>query len=334
MTQPLGELLVAAGLITEAQLTEANQQGTGFDLPSALTRLGILRSDNLVQFMADSFNLEIASSHRLTSVDHAVIGLLPADLAHMYRAVPLSRANGQLEVAFSDPSNRGAVEEISFFTGLQVRSLAAAPEPIQRLLELHYPTVSGAAQLSPGPEPERLAWQIPQASPPLPLDFSDVTRQLESAADSDAIADLLLSFAQRYLKRAAIFVTKQGMVVGWDGVGDGLSKERIRGILIPLDAPSIFAMTNDSKIFFYGEMPETPINRRFLSAMGDLKPTRSLLFPIVVGSKTICFLYGDNAAQSPERQRIDELHRLAERAAEAFARVIQTAKQQRGLRAV
>lgn len=72
----------------------------------------------------------------------ALVALVPAALAHMYRVVPVERRGGRLRVAIADPAER-ALGDLRYMLNLEVERVLADPAALARALLRIY-----------GPEPE------------------------------------------------------------------------------------------------------------------------------------------------------------------------------------
>ncbi len=126
----LGELLVGAGLITQAQLEEAlaaaRQAGRRERLGQALVRLGHVTETDVARCLADQLGLAYLAVEVLP-VDEALGATVPAALAERHGLVPLRReADGTLVIACADPTNVLAVDDVRLVTGARRVTLAVA----------------------------------------------------------------------------------------------------------------------------------------------------------------------------------------------------------------
>jgi type IV pilus assembly protein PilB len=102
-------------------------------------------------------------------VPPAVVALVPTKIIRSRRVLPLEKLTehrrGPLVVAFADPADLGAVDEIAFATGLAVRTVLAAEWDIQQAIERHL----GSGQPGSGPtqERQRAAVDLPADTSPL-----------------------------------------------------------------------------------------------------------------------------------------------------------------------
>jgi len=153
-----------------------------------------------------------------------------------------------------------------------------------------------------------------------------VFRQLQEAKSRDQIAQIILDLGQRVLPRVALFFIKEGMVFGWDARGERLGREHVSGIMIPLNRPSIFRTVVETGAFFLGPVPDAPFNRRFLSAMGNLKPPAILLIPIVLAGRVVSILYGDMGSSQEPLPDFADLQAALMEAQQAFQKLIVESK--------
>lgn len=138
----LGDLLVKAGRITQAQLDDALslQKRTGERLGSALVRAGYLSEDDLVRALSGQLGVEAASVDDL-DIDPELVKLLPDDFVKRFEVVPVRMDRGVLTVATATPNNLSLLDEVRFVTGVhKVRALVATEMAIRRVIEQHYST--------------------------------------------------------------------------------------------------------------------------------------------------------------------------------------------------
>jgi hypothetical protein len=156
------------------------------------------------------------------------------------------------------------------------------------------------------------------------LTLEEAGRALQKAETRDEVAEAMLAYAAGQVRRAALFIHQKERVLGWAGRGDGLDAERLRGLQLPLDAPSIFTTLGGGR-HYLGGVPDTPANREIYQALGGKVPGFILLAPIVIKGRPAAVLYADDAGQ-PLTAKLDELLRLSRMAAIALEILILRAK--------
>ncbi|MCX8026334.1 MAG: type IV-A pilus assembly ATPase PilB [Thermodesulfovibrionales bacterium] len=138
-TPLLGQLLIKANLITEAQLNEALrvQRLEGKRLGSVLVKLGYINEESLITFLSRQYN---APPINLTEqrVDTTLLKLIPYETAKRYQLIPVSKEGGALKIAISDPSNSLAIDDVKFITGMKVAVYVASESSILSAIEKYY----------------------------------------------------------------------------------------------------------------------------------------------------------------------------------------------------
>ena len=144
--------------------------------------------------------------------------------------------------------------------------------------------------------------------------------------DRDQVAHILVRFALSFMPRVALFIVKKDIVVGWMGAGEGMSNRQIKGIMIPLNTPSVFRTVRETGTDYFGSLPKTTINDVFISALGDVRPRQVLLVPVTVRHKPICILYGDSGDSPGFSKDLSPVHLILTDASQTFERMILQAK--------
>jgi type IV pilus assembly protein PilB len=140
-TRRLGDLLVAEGLITDAQLKQAlgDQRGKGDKLGSILVRLGFITEEQLIGFLSRQYGIPSITLNKV-DVDPETLRLVPSSIAQKYEVLPVKRIGGTLTLAMADPTNVFALDDIAFMTGLQMLPVVAPQAVIRKAIEQYYET--------------------------------------------------------------------------------------------------------------------------------------------------------------------------------------------------
>ncbi len=135
----LGDLLVADGLLTPAQLQKAlgEQKGSTEKLGSVLIKLGFINEEQLIGFLSRQYGVPSITLAQL-EIDPAVLRLVPAPIAKKYEVIPVRKMGSSLAVAMADPTNVFALDDIAFMTNLQVLPLVASQSAIRKAIDRHY----------------------------------------------------------------------------------------------------------------------------------------------------------------------------------------------------
>lgn len=71
-------------------------------------------------------------------IPREIIDLVPFELAHAYRVVPVHRIAKKMVVALADPDDEEAIAEVEAFTGLEVLATIATDRAVNNALWRYY----------------------------------------------------------------------------------------------------------------------------------------------------------------------------------------------------
>ena len=142
----IGDVLVAAGAITEEQLQEglAKQKETGRKLGNALVDLGFISNDMLITVLTTQLGIDYIEL-KGAKIEEKVIHMVPENMVTKYQAIPIEIDPDNpniLKVAMADPMDIMAMDDIGLVTNLQVEPMLASEEGIRNAIDKYY----GSAQ--------------------------------------------------------------------------------------------------------------------------------------------------------------------------------------------
>lgn len=131
--EPIGEILLAQGILTQEQLAQALeiQRQSGGWLGRILVDMGIVSERQLARTLAQHWGMAYTELSE-DSVDSEVSRLIPPYLAQRHGVVAIGRKGNRLIVAMSDPSNIVAIDDIRLLTGLEVEVRIASADDIEK----------------------------------------------------------------------------------------------------------------------------------------------------------------------------------------------------------
>src|SRR5207253_2094667 len=117
----IGELLLKEKRITPDQLQQAltHQKAHGGKLGHNLVKMGLVREEEITALLSRQYGVPSINLSQF-EIESAVTKLIPAETAHKYQIIPLSRAGATLTIAMTDPTNVFAMDDIKFMTGYNV----------------------------------------------------------------------------------------------------------------------------------------------------------------------------------------------------------------------
>lgn len=139
MSGKIGEMLLAAKLITEDQLKKALevQQKEGGNLGSNLIRLGYINEEKLTSFLSKQYGIP-AINLLDYEIDPSVIKLIPSEVVRKYQVIPVMKTGAIVTIAMADPSNVFAVDDIRFMTGYNVETVIATESSLKIAINKYY----------------------------------------------------------------------------------------------------------------------------------------------------------------------------------------------------
>jgi len=183
--RPLGELLLAAGKLTEVQLRGIleRQRREGGKLGERLVAEGLVTDEELVAAIGEQLGIPFIAEQQLRAlpIPTPLLALLPMEHAERFEAVPLTLQGKELYCAMREPQNLERLDELQFRTGYAVRGLLASEGAIRRTINRFYrgdePTGGpdwanlmkvSVSEEQPGVTPSAQAPEPPPLPPPAP----------------------------------------------------------------------------------------------------------------------------------------------------------------------
>ena len=142
----LGELLIAAGAISEADLQRGLelQRGTKERLGAILIENGILTEQRLIEALQAQLGIDFIDLSRVT-IPTELGQLLSKAVATQYQVVPVKLVANELYLAMSDPMNIFAIEDVRKAVRKKVVPMVATRAGIEHAIEILYSN-EGAAK--------------------------------------------------------------------------------------------------------------------------------------------------------------------------------------------
>lgn len=143
MKRKLGEILLAAGVVTKPQLDEAlrDQQRYGGKLGTILLERRMITEREFFQALTTQLRIPAVDFSRST-VPEAVLGIVPQELAEKHVVFPVAlkqTPKGKILIlAMADPTNVGIQDEIQFTTGYKVEPALALDSTIRYVIHDYF----------------------------------------------------------------------------------------------------------------------------------------------------------------------------------------------------
>ncbi|HTJ44870.1 MAG TPA: hypothetical protein VL463_22340 [Kofleriaceae bacterium] len=135
----LGEMLLEAGVIDQTGLRAAlvEQRRWGGHLGRVLIDMKLVSEEQLVSILSRQLGIATVEVDKI-QIPQQILDLVPGELAEQYSLIPFAQPMKFLDVAMSDPTNLGIVDELRIRTQLNVRPYLAGPRTIERAVAKYY----------------------------------------------------------------------------------------------------------------------------------------------------------------------------------------------------
>lgn len=135
----LGEILVEESVITDIELSKAldYQKEHRIKLGEAVIRLSLASESDILIALSRQLGLDIVDLSNVRIEDRAIESV-PKNICLKYGLMPYAMKDGRLVVAFSDPLNIHALDDIKYFTGMNIERKLAAKSEILKAVDFHY----------------------------------------------------------------------------------------------------------------------------------------------------------------------------------------------------
>ncbi|EAR55618.1 putative type IV pilin assembly protein PilB [Photobacterium sp. SKA34] len=139
MQTNLASILAQANLISPEQEQQVVEFVTaeGINVPTALTRLGILSDVDLADNLANLFGLQKVDVHHY-DYDGCCQSVYQRELVLRHRALPLTQDTNSLFLGISDPTNMDAQDEFRFAVGKTVEFLVLENKQLESAIRRVY----------------------------------------------------------------------------------------------------------------------------------------------------------------------------------------------------
>lgn len=139
----IGELLLYAGKITNEQLQEAlkEQEITNKKIGEILVENKWVTSEDIVESLEYQLGFPRVDLNKY-DINIEVVTLIPESMVRKYKLIAIDKKENKLVIAMVDPLNFFAVDDVKLFTKMELETVLATNDDINKLIDKHY---SGAS---------------------------------------------------------------------------------------------------------------------------------------------------------------------------------------------
>ncbi len=202
-----GALLLNQGLINPTQLDQAVRRGG--NVLRSIIELGFVREDDALRAISADIGIDYLDL-RTAEIDLSLLKNFPQKLIYRQILFPISRQNGSLTVATSNPYDLYPLDEVSAATGLVVQPVLAERAEIARLIKEHLgvggETIEGLVE-------QRLEKDGVELLEELETDGSELSEMAQEASVVRLVNEILLEAVESRASDVHIESQAAGLVV-------------------------------------------------------------------------------------------------------------------------
>lgn len=144
----LGELLVAAGLVSEDKVRQGleEQRRNNLFLGEALVQLGHVTEEAIAQAIIQHFNLPFISATQF-SIPSEVFNLFPARMYHEYQFIAVEQIDQTIVIVAAGPINQDMMEELERVSECRIYQYVSTWQDIRTAIEKNSKDIGGEAQV-------------------------------------------------------------------------------------------------------------------------------------------------------------------------------------------
>jgi hypothetical protein len=155
---------------------------------------------------------------------------------------------------------------------------------------------------------------------PITLEMSQ--READEAPDRDALLDLFFDFSRQFFDYAALFLVHGDIAEGRDAFGAGVSRERVVGMGVPLDLPSLMSRARDDRTPIVAKVPPDGLDAVLLADLQRPRDAEITVVPLVVRTRAVAMLVGDCGDAQIDAAGLQQVTAFATIVGKALERVI------------
>lgn len=241
----LGDMLVAAGLVSEEQVQDALelQRESGQRLGETLVQLGHVTEPQMTQVLSNQLSIPWVNLYHV-DFSRELLDLVPAETAKKFSLVPVyvrhvRRQGNTLYVAMDNPMNLDALQAVADACGLPVKPMVAAPTDITNAIRVYYLGVHPLGEEEDEDEfdstdaVEEVLIERGESEIPPPMEEEDEEAEEEEAEDEEPETPTATPSIAPPAKPAGGFVTLtllDGTVVKLPSPTKKAKTEEVRGL--------------------------------------------------------------------------------------------------------
>ena len=196
------------------------------------------------------------------------------------------------------------------------------PIPVVQLAELPSPEIPETLVSS-----DARAHKRPGKRRRGPLTFEVAKKEMDDASERDQVLDLFFEFSRQFFDYCAFFIVHADNAEGRDAAGHGALRDKVAGISVPLDTPSVLLAARKALVPIFVKPDPFGIDRVLFRDLERPRTSAVGLLPIVVRRRVVAVLLGDDGETNVDAAGVKDVTSFAALAGAAFERLIVRKKQ-------
>ncbi len=189
-----GKKVFESGLVTQEKLSEAEVQASekGIPLHRFLVEAGWLKKEAAYELLAGFYGVPYVDVSNF-KISPEALQVIPGELAHRYKVIPLFKIGDSLNVAMENPAEVSAIDHLAQKTRCQIDPCLGALDDIEAALNQHYGSGRAVSSLleTLSRERSRRPKSAPMPAAPRPASRLDVSAK-NGKASVISLVDMII----------------------------------------------------------------------------------------------------------------------------------------------
>jgi hypothetical protein len=156
-----------------------------------------------------------------------------------------------------------------------------------------------------------------------PISLKEARALLDKIKNRDELGETVLKLAMNRFKRSCLFVLMKDKLIGWDGIGEGVNRQRFRRFVKNIDEMGTFRFVLQTKSHFVGKL--SGISAEFFEVIGG-EPVTAFIIPVLFRGRVVNIFYGDGGKGTHSPTDVADLLIFFTGLAPAYERMIKERK--------
>jgi general secretion pathway protein E len=147
-TRKLGEILVAHGLVSEADILRLVENGRtkGQPLGATLVQQGLISEEDLLEALSEQSGLPYWRKLEEVGIDQIPVSKVPITFYRQNKVFPIAVIDGGVKVAVTDPLNLQPLDDLAVFLGAPVEAILSSERELMAAINRVYDRESGSTE--------------------------------------------------------------------------------------------------------------------------------------------------------------------------------------------